>query len=353
MKKRMITACLVLAMAACLWQPSAIAEKYSDTQNNSFLADADMLEEESNDKFGDADKLEFGKWMGGSITGEDSDTFFAQMKAGKEYVLFVLLENVEDYMRLHAVAAMGDGTNVSVDNMWMYPPASNNKSEKVFLDFLLGVPYTPKTNCTFFLSLGPEENLGNEKALYQICLIQKGENTTATPQPEPLKRIPFSSSVAYFTRVPFASASASSELSSGGITFKAEYAIDDTSDDGKKRPWIEGSSGEGIGETLTLKFSRKEPIRLLAFDLGYARDEGRYYKNSRPSKLVLKFSDGSKLECEFDDQFATQYVYLNHAVETDYVEITISSVYTRSTEDWSYWYNDKDTGIFLVRAYKD
>ncbi|MBR3584638.1 MAG: hypothetical protein IKO00_01320, partial [Oscillospiraceae bacterium] len=151
----------------------------------------------------------------------------------------------------------------------------------------------------------------------------------------------------------FSSASASSELSSGGIKFKAGYAIDDTSEEGKKRPWIEGSSGDGVGETLTLKFKEKESVRLLAFDLGYARDKSRYYKNSRPSKLLLKFSDGSKLECAFQDEFQTQYVYLNHAVETSYVEISILEVYSRSTEDWSYWYNDKDTGIFLVKAYKD
>ena len=176
---------------------------------------------------------------------------------------------------------------------------------------------------------------------------------TPTPKPvEPLKRIKFEGSLADYKRVKFSSASASSELSSGGIRFKAGYAIDDTSSDGKKRPWIEGRSSDGVGETLTLKFKNKETIQLLAFDLGYARDKERYWKNSRPKKLRLTFSDGSKIECNFYDKFQTQYVCLNHPVETTSVEIKILEVYTKSTEDGINYYYDKDTGIFLVRAYK-
>ena len=172
-------------------------------------------------------------------------------------------------------------------------------------------------------------------------------------QKEPLAQIPFTSSVAYFKSVPFSSASASSELSSGGIVFKAGYAIDNSSNEGKKRPWIEGTSGDGVGESLSLQFGKSQSIRLLAFDLGYASDQFHYFRNSRPSKLLLRFSDGSKLECSFEDSFSTQYVYFNRPIDTTYVDISILSVYTRCTEDGAYFYEDRDTGIFLVRAYEE
>ena len=137
------------------------------------------------------------------------------------------------------------------------------------------------------------------------------------------------------------------------LIFIAEYAIDDTSSEGIKRPWIEGSSGDGTGESLKLSFGKKESLRLLSFDLGYARDKARSFKNSRPKSLLLKFSDGSKVECEFQDKMETQYVYFNRPVETDSVEIVIMSAYTKCTEDGLNYYQDRDTGIFLVKAYKD
>ena len=294
----------------------------------SFLDDVDDMEEENNNDYYSADPLKLKKMMVGVISKQsDVDLYSVTITDPGSY----LFELIPMYKK--------DADNLAAE-VFQIDKSGNSKKQGVLKkssDYSYSTERVLNTSISntgvYYLSVSMNENKTfNEEIIYKVRVLKMAENPASnnTSIVEPLKQIPFSSSIAYFTRIPFSSASASSELSSGGIKFKAGYAIDDTSEEGKKRPWIEGSSGDGVGETLTLKFKEKESVRLLAFDLGYARDKSRYYKNSRPSKLLLKFSDGSKLECAFQDEFQTQYVYLNHAVETSYVEISILEVYSRS-----------------------
>ena len=144
------------------------------------------------------------------------------------------------------------------------------------------------------------------------------------------------------TEIPFSSASASSELKEGDITFRAGYAIDDKTKTDHPRPWVEGVEGSGIGETLTLNFDGKEWINMLSFRLGYARDQARYDKNNRPKELRVSFSDGTAYNCYFDDVNEEQTIRFDGTIATRYVEIEIRDVY-RGTDD--------DTCIYQVRAF--
>ena len=141
-----------------------------------------------------------------------------------------------------------------------------------------------------------------------------------------------------YTRQYFSSAYASSEFLEENILFSAAYAIDES----VQRPWVEGVSGSGVGETLTLYFPQETSVQVLDLMLGYARDQRLYYKNNRPSTLRFSFSDGSSADCSFTDQVMNQRVLFTQPVTTSYVQITILGVY-RGTDD--------DTCIYLVKAY--
>ena len=143
-------------------------------------------------------------------------------------------------------------------------------------------------------------------------------------------------------RINFAGASASSTLSEGDITFHAKYAIDNKQK--YQRPWVEGARGSGIGESLTLYFDDEYCIGGLTFRLGYARDQARYNKNNRPSKLLLSFSDGSYAVCCFADINAEQSIIIPELVNTSYVKINILDVYPGTQCD--------DTCIYQVKAYE-
>ena len=160
-----------------------------------------------------------------------------------------------------------------------------------------------------------------------------------TPTPTPLYGTEYTGSVSGFSEKYFSSASASSELHEGDITFVARYAIDA----GIHRPWVDGVRGTGSGETLTLRFNKTETISILSFSLGYARSHQYYDINNRPSTMIISFSDGSSFEYSFRDTMQDQLLKLSKPVNTEWVKLTLGDVYSGTLCD--------DTCIYLVKAY--
>ena len=80
-----------------------------------------------------------------------------------------------------------------------------------------------------------------------------GDWKGATNPDVPFGASAFTGWLGSYSQRSFAGAYASSEFVEGNIRFIASYAIDD----GINRPWVEGVSGNGIGETLTLYFRRR------------------------------------------------------------------------------------------------
>ena len=140
-------------------------------------------------------------------------------------------------------------------------------------------------------------------------------------------------------QIPFTSASASSTLTQGNLTFSAKNAAKNN-----HYPWVEGVKGNGIGETLTLYFDRPQCIGGLTFRLGYQVDQRRYEMNNRPSQLLISFSDGSYLFSDFADYNGEQSIIIPDLVYTSYVQITIMGVYSG--------YQCDDTCIYQVKAYE-
>ena len=154
----------------------------------------------------------------------------------------------------------------------------------------------------------------------------------------PLSASTFAGWLGSYNQRSFSGAYASSELVEDNIRFSASYAIDSSIN----RPWVEGVSGSGIGETLTLYFPHETTVSVIDLTLGYARDTQRYYNNNRPSLLRFSFSDGSSFDFGFWDEMTDQAIELNWPVSTTYIQITILDVYYGTVND---------TCIYLVKAY--
>lgn len=143
-----------------------------------------------------------------------------------------------------------------------------------------------------------------------------------------------------YTELDFDSASASSELTqeleSGLLTFKAKFALPGVSD----MPWVEGVDGDGIGEYLVLYFEKKESVDVLRIHLGYP---ALYNENGRPEVLKFEFEGGESAEYTFDDVNHDFYIQLSRPIMTEWIKITIKSVYTGEKY--------KDTCISEIAAY--
>ena len=147
-----------------------------------------------------------------------------------------------------------------------------------------------------------------------------------------------------YSQVYFSGAQASSELYS--YQTKHSYPASNAIDGKTSTSWQEGASGDGIGETLTLYFDRTQSVSMLSFRIGYASKDEWYYNNNRPCDVEISFSNGEYFYWTFNDSNSEQMIELSHSVYTDWVEITIDSVYQGSMHG-----SMQDTCISEVCAY--
>ncbi|MDS0525420.1 discoidin domain-containing protein [Clostridium sp. SHJSY1] len=132
---------------------------------------------------------------------------------------------------------------------------------------------------------------------------------------------------------------ASSELNSGGTTYKASYVNDMYPD----TAWAEGKDGDGIGEWIKLERSTPFVIDGVGFSNGYQKSEYTYYANNRVKKVRVELSDGTSVTQELIDRIGGNEVYLGREISTTYVKITILEVYKGNKY--------QDTCISRIEAY--
>ncbi|MEY8428116.1 discoidin domain-containing protein [Lachnospiraceae bacterium 46-15] len=123
--------------------------------------------------------------------------------------------------------------------------------------------------------------------------------------------------------------SASSSLFENNMAYEAELITDGEA----KTAWIEGASGQGVGESVTLYFNSTYKVTGFNIHAGYHESKSAYRKYSRPKKIYVEFSDGSGETFVLKDKFKEQDIQLPHSVDTEYVTITVESVYPGSEFD--------------------
>ena len=95
--------------------------------------------------------------------------------------------------------------------------------------------------------------------------------------------------------------------------------------------WCEGSDGYGEGEWIRLDLPAVQKLSGLTLINGYAGTERQYSYNSKPSSILIEFSDGQSTTAQLkvypvSQRDTMQTITFSSPVETSYVKITIQSV---------------------------
>lgn len=92
--------------------------------------------------------------------------------------------------------------------------------------------------------------------------------------------------------------------------------------------WVEGMSGQGIKESVSVYFDGEYLINGIKINAGYQKNDELYSKNSRPAKVGIVFSDGTYEVHELDDVNNVQDIVFYGAMVTSKVSLMIEDVYS-------------------------
>ncbi|MZQ74725.1 MAG: hypothetical protein GT589_01020 [Peptoclostridium sp.] len=125
--------------------------------------------------------------------------------------------------------------------------------------------------------------------------------------------------------ISFNNVKASSELAESK---QADYIAQNTRDSVKETAWVEGRSGNGIGEWILFADNSQKEISAIEILSGYHKNKDLYLKNNRVKKIGIEFSDGSYIESALEDSFGmSNTITLEQPVKTSSVKLTILDVY--------------------------
>lgn len=118
--------------------------------------------------------------------------------------------------------------------------------------------------------------------------------------------------------------SATSQLSEYDMTHSADRLIDgDIS-----TAWVEGMSGQGIRESVSVRFDDEYLINGIKINAGYQKNDELYNKNSRPAKIGIAFSDGTYEVHELDDVNSVQDIVFQKPIYSKSISLIIEDVYS-------------------------
>lgn len=125
----------------------------------------------------------------------------------------------------------------------------------------------------------------------------------------------------------FANVTASSELLGDSVSHKPSFAVDGSKD----TSWVEGVSGDGIGEWVMLSSSGNQSVSGIKIINGYSKSSDLYGKNNRVASVTLEFSDGSSLSFNLKDgNMDFQTLDFGKTITTSYIKVKITGVYKGS-----------------------
>jgi len=109
------------------------------------------------------------------------------------------------------------------------------------------------------------------------------------------------------------------------------YYPSNATDSDFQTSWVEGVSGPGIGQALTLKFVDPVKVNYLRLNVGYDANADLFLKNNRIRKATFVLSDGIRFQHEFADIRGLQTVSLveqfGAPVVTSEIQVIINDIY--------------------------
>lgn len=92
--------------------------------------------------------------------------------------------------------------------------------------------------------------------------------------------------------------------------------------------WVEGRSGQGIGEWITVEFDEPRTVISILLKNGYQKNADIYGKNSRVRRMKVQFSGGEGFDINPQDRHGMAEVFkLAAPVKAAWVKFTIDDVY--------------------------
>ena len=153
--------------------------------------------------------------------------------------------------------------------------------------------------------------------------------TPVTPEPEPPQPEPI---VEGNTPPVFTWISASSTLASQG---KFSYKPELTTDGKMETAWLEGVSGNGIGESIIYSAEADQKVSEIILYNGYLKNNTTFVNNGRFKTISVEFSDGTTIKKELPKQTFNEAkkgykITLEEPINTTSIKITILDVYKGS-----------------------
>lgn len=146
--------------------------------------------------------------------------------------------------------------------------------------------------------------------------------------------------VASAGEVAITSATASSTYpAADGANYDAKNLFDGKSG----TAWVEGASGAGNGETVTLELGGDKEVGRIAIWGGMWYSADSWQRSNRPKQLEIGFSDGSTQMVDLDDSRKVTEVKLASPKKTSNVTLRLKMAYSGSTFP--------DTAISEVKVY--
>lgn len=140
-------------------------------------------------------------------------------------------------------------------------------------------------------------------------------------------------------------------LTAAASSFKPGYPPGYATDGRSSTAWVAG--GNGIGESLTITFSRPQNVDQVGIEPGYTKSPAVYFANNRVQELEVSVNGGPPVKAVFKDEFVDfganspksySWVELPARTGVKTVTLTIRKVYPGS--------KDNDTCISSVRLRK-
>ncbi|UWU81810.1 caspase family protein [Bradyrhizobium yuanmingense] len=91
--------------------------------------------------------------------------------------------------------------------------------------------------------------------------------------------------------------------------------------------WVEGASGNGVGEWITIEFETVRRVRSIHVQNGYQKSRDIFAKNNRVRQIRVLFSGGESQTFVLDDKLSAQLLMLRPPVSAHWMQFIIDDVW--------------------------
>lgn len=127
---------------------------------------------------------------------------------------------------------------------------------------------------------------------------------------------------------------------------KVVYNPERAFDFNRETAWVEGVSGDGIGEWIAVQSEHEQPLSGIEILNGFAKSRQTYFNNNRVKKILIEFSDGTSINAELEDgsDMELQVIEFGREIITGSLKLTVLDIYPGEKY--------KDTCISEIRVFQ-